>query len=70
MVQGTENGCSVSGKGTGMITGEVPSGSVEINGMCYNKVTTSDKATYVAVGTITIGQCYDLFQVNASQVRA
>ncbi|KAL2636341.1 hypothetical protein R1flu_007820 [Riccia fluitans] len=56
--QGCEGGASV----TGTINGEVPSGSVTVDGKCYLTVTDTDDAQYMLVGTITIGQCYDLLQ--------
>jgi LysM repeat protein len=59
---GTENGCSVTGDAKATITGEIPSATLSVGGTCYQKVTTSDKATYLVVGTISIGQCYNLFQ--------
>ncbi len=61
--QGTENGCSVAGDAAAMVEGEVPSATVSVGGTCYNKVTTSDQAQFLAVGTISIGQCYNAFQV-------
>jgi hypothetical protein len=60
--QSTTHGCEAGGDVTGTITGEVPSGSVTVNGKCYETVMDSDNAEYLVVGTITIGQCYDALQ--------
>jgi LysM repeat protein len=43
-------------------TGGVVTGTVGINGKCFQTTTESDSASFIPVATITIGQCYNLFQ--------
>eukprot|EP00798_Chlamydomonas_sp_ICE-L_P024849 gene24849-10506_t len=58
----SSNGCEGGSDVTGTVDGAGPSGSVSINGKCFNSFTSAENTEYVVIGSITIGQCYDLFQ--------
>ncbi|KAG5188805.1 hypothetical protein JKP88DRAFT_24967 [Tribonema minus] len=55
---GATTGCSVNGEAG--VVGDVP--SVTIGGSCYYQDTETDSAGFYVAGTLSMGQCYDLFQ--------
>ena len=58
----SSQGCNVGGGATVGFEGELPSGSIEINGSCFNTFTDSTGFSYIPMGVVQAGQCYDLFQ--------
>ncbi len=66
-MQGSSSGCSGGGSVSGGATGEVPTGMISINGMCYNSETDSDKTTFAVIGDITIGQCYNAIEGKSNR---
>lgn len=57
----SSEGCSTGGQANVGFEGELPSGSVEINGNCFNTFTDSTGFSYVPMGVVTAGQCFDFF---------
>lgn len=62
MVQVSESGCEGGVEAGGEVTEGIVTGSVTVSGSCFEVVTDSDSAEFVPVGTITMGQCFDLLQ--------
>ena len=50
--------------------GDVPTGMISINGMCYNSETDSDQTTFAVIGDITIGQCYNAIEGKSNSAFA
>lgn len=57
-MQVTANGCSGGVAANAGVIGDVPSGSVTLNGSCYDSYTDTDGTTFVPMGTMTVGTCY------------
>jgi hypothetical protein len=57
----SSQGCSTGGGVNVGFEGELPSGSIDINGNCFNTFTNSTGFSYVPMGVVTAGQCFDLF---------
>ncbi len=68
--QGSSSGCSGGGSASGGATGDVPTGMISINGMCYNSETDSDQTTFAVIGDITIGQCYNAIEGKSNRSSA
>lgn len=58
----SSQGCDMGGSAQVGFEGELPSGSIGVNGNCFNSFTDSTGFSYIPMGVITVGQCYDLFQ--------
>jgi len=57
--QVSQSGCSVDGSVDVGFTGDVPAGTVTVNGQCYNSYTDTDGTTFVPMGVIPgVGTCY------------
>jgi hypothetical protein len=56
-----EDGCSVGAGAEGQSTGGVVTGTVSLDGQCYQKTRSTDNTEFIYIGAITVGRCFDLF---------
>jgi hypothetical protein len=57
----SSQGCDVGGNANVGFEGEVPNGSIEINGSCFNSFTDSTGFSYIPMGVVQAGQCFDFW---------
>lgn len=64
----SNQGCNVGGGGEVGFEGDLPNGSISINGNCFNSFTDSTGFEYIPMGVIVVGQCYNMFKGGCQPV--